>query len=401
MIFIYKSLKHSTHAQRNKPKSKTNATILTIIKHVTKESVLSMGSYYLSLFRKRRCKNYMLNQLLGIAEKLLQHGEHEQVHRLISASQYVVYRPTYSLQKSIEVFHTCLNTFYPSNELQPTPKMLADDVFMSQFDDSFEQMLRAFHAFTQSTVEKLIDVDEAGRALEHLLPVLTYYVEHYINEEVHAVALEQISEDLIGVYYDVEANRGDAKASFEIALMHLNGPLEHYDVEKALFWLHKSSEDGNNYANTIIGIMYLDGEHVERDEQKGIDYLKLAAGEGEDEAAEQLGLYYFERQDYRAAYYWLKKTNSPLAAEGWTKLAEMYLHGHFVKQDYKKAFDLLVRAVELHEPEAQYYLGFLYENGFGVLRDIDRAYTYYMAAADQQYQPAIDMLLLLNESVLV
>lgn len=360
-----------------------------------------MGSYYLSLVRKRRCKIYMLNQLLGIAEKLLQRGEHEQVHRLISASQYVVHKPTYSLQKSIEVFHTCLNTFYPSNEPQTIPHMLADAVFMEQFDETFQRMLQTFHAYTQSTVEKLIDTEEAGRAIEHLLPILTHYIEGYSEEEVYPISLEHISEELIGVYYDVEANRGDAKASFEIALMHLNGPLEQYDVEKALFWLHKSSEDGNTYANTIIGIMYLDGEHVARDEEKGIEYLKMAANDGEDEAAEQLGLYFFEKADYRAAYYWLKKTNSPLASEGWTKLAEMYLHGHFVQQDYKKAYDLLVRAVALHEPEAEYYLGFLYENGFGVLRDVEKAYAYYMAAADQDYQPAIDMLTLLNESVLI
>lgn len=343
----------------------------------------------------------MLNELLGIAEKLLQRGEKEQVYRLISASQYVIFKPTYSLQKSIEVFHTFLNSFYPSNELQSTPHMLNDAAFMAQFAPEFDELLRAFDTFTQNTVERPIELDEAGSAIERLLPIFNYYFEVLCDEDVYPIELEQISEELINVFYDVEANRGDAKASFEIALMHLNGPLEQYDVEKALFWLHKSSEGGNTYANTIIGIMYLDGEHVDRDEEKGIGYLKLAANDGEDEAAEQLGLYYFKKQDYRAAYYWLKKTNSPLASEGWTKLAEMYLHGHFVKQDYKKAYDLLVKAVGLGEPEAQYYLGFLYENGFGVLRDVDKAYHYYMTAADQEYEPAKHMLALLNESVLV
>ncbi|OCS83071.1 tetratricopeptide repeat protein [Caryophanon tenue] len=343
----------------------------------------------------------MLNQLLGIAEKLLQRGEREQVYQLISASQYVVYKPNYSLQKSIEVFHTFLNTMYPSNEMHSTPTMLQDVAFMGQFDEAFQTLLYKFDAHTKSTVERPIELVEAGRAVELLLPIYMYYFETMCEEEIEPTQLERISEALIDVYYDVEANRGDAKASFEIALNHLNGPLELYDVEKALDRLHKSANEGHFYANTIIGIMYLDGEHVEKDEEKAVAYLKLAAESGEDEACEQLGLFFYEKQDYRAAYYWLKKTKSPLASEGWTKLAEMYLHGHFVKQDYDKAFAFLTRAVALHEPEAQYYLGFLYENGFGVMRDIQTAYEYYMLAADQQYEPAINMLALLNESIFV
>lgn len=343
----------------------------------------------------------MLNQLLGIAEKLLQRGEQEQVNKLISASQHVVYQSNYSLQKSIEAFHIFLNSLYPSNEMYDTVTILRDTAFIEQFTEEFQQLLYSFHTYTQATVECPIELVEAGQAVELLIPIYLYYLETICNEDVQAVELESISEALVEVYYDVEANRGDAKASFEIALTYLNGPIEHYDVDKALEWLHKSSEEGHFYANTIIGIMYLDGEHVARDEQQGVEYLTLAGEAGEDEACEQLGLYYFDKQDYRAAYYWLKKTNSPLAGEGWTKLAEMYLHGHFVKQDYHKAYGFLLKAAALQEAEAQYYLGFLYENGFGVLRDIDKAYEYYMRAADQGYEEAINMLSLLNESILV
>ena len=57
------------------------------------------------------------------------------------------------------------------------------------------------------------------------------------------------------------------------------------DVEKAVCWLERSSNQGNQYAQYALGKLYLCGKDIPRDRERAAVYLQAAAEQGNIYAA--------------------------------------------------------------------------------------------------------------------
>lgn len=67
------------------------------------------------------------------------------------------------------------------------------------------------------------------------------------------------------------------------------------DAEKAVYWLRKSAEQKNQYAQYQLGKMLLFGKDAEQDIQNGIALLTASAEQGNPYAARLLQSYYSGR----------------------------------------------------------------------------------------------------------
>ena len=82
------------------------------------------------------------------------------------------------------------------------------------------------------------------------------------------------------------ASCGEALAQREIGLLHLHGAGSTYNADKAIFWLTRASENGDDVATYVLGRYLLD-----RSQLSGIKFLK-AASKSLDEANLALAWHY-------------------------------------------------------------------------------------------------------------
>jgi uncharacterized protein len=105
------------------------------------------------------------------------------------------------------------------------------------------------------------------------------------------------------------AEGGDARAQARMAEMYLSGMGVVRDLEQALFWSTKATDQGDARAEYLLASIYRDGLGVSKDPFKAIDLFRRAAVQDFGWAQYNLGLMYFEGEgisyDYREAYYWL------------------------------------------------------------------------------------------------
>lgn len=63
---------------------------------------------------------------------------------------------------------------------------------------------------------------------------------------------------------------------------------------------------------------------------------------------------------------------------------------------YKRAMTQLLPLAANGNADAEYAVGYMYYYGYGTPQDVDSGYFWIKRAADQQFQPAIDALKLMN-----
>jgi TPR repeat protein len=106
------------------------------------------------------------------------------------------------------------------------------------------------------------------------------------------------------------AEKGDAKAQYELGLFYATGLGVSQDDKKAAFWYLKSAEQGNDKAQNNLGYLYDKGKGVPQDDRKAAFWYQRSAEQGNDEAQFALGVVYEEGQaglpqDHQKAYQWL------------------------------------------------------------------------------------------------
>lgn len=118
-------------------------------------------------------------------------------------------------------------------------------------------------------------------------------------------ANEQEFREILG-----NAEKGDASAQYEAAMMFASGKGTSPDPKQAAAWLEKASEQGNVKATARLGILLLKGEGVPAAPKRGVDMLTQASGQ-EVLAQYYLGEAYAEglgvRRDYSQAITWYQK----------------------------------------------------------------------------------------------
>lgn len=149
-----------------------------------------------------------------------------------------------------------------------------------------------------------------------------------------------------------DADRGDAKAQKDLALLYLRGEGVSKSIEKALEWLHKAAEQGLPEAQNNLGVLY-----------NNIDDIK----------------------DLSKSEYWYLKAASQGFYGAQHNLAVFY---EFDKINYEKAAEYYQMAAIQGHPESQYNLGVLFLNGSGVPEDKKEAKKWFEMAAEQGNEEA-------------
>ena len=212
------------------------------------------------------------------------------------------------------------------------------------------------------------------------------------------MAWKELSPDQITAITSAAEN-GNGDAQWNIGILYLSGlnALVPKDVEKAVYWLTKSAEQGHERAQLNLYFVHRDGEGVPRDQIVAGQWLIKASDAGLKQADRELASIYmfggiFEADDGKANVYLQK-----LADEGdpWAQynFAINLLFGRGLEVDEKRASELFRKSAESGYTDAQFRLGLAYLNAQGVPVDYKEAAKWMMAAAaadnsDAQYSLA-------------
>ena len=147
------------------------------------------------------------------------------------------------------------------------------------------------------------------------------------------------------------AERGDARAQFQLGGMYSLGHGVRQDWAEAVKWVRKAAEQGNVQAEYLLGLSYRSGMGVPKDYSEAFTWFRKAGDQGEPDAEFELG--------------------------------RMYQNGEGVSQDFAEAVKWFWKSAEQGDAWGQFGLGGMYERGEGVAKDYAEAAKWYRKAAEQ------------------
>jgi hypothetical protein len=161
------------------------------------------------------------------------------------------------------------------------------------------------------------------------------------------------------------AERGDAKAQFDLGDTYAQGRGIPRDDVQAGRWLRKAAGQGNADAANDLGVLYETGRGVTRDPVQAAAWYRQAANNGLAIAQNNLGRFYAAgaglTQDFAAAKTWFDKAAAQGNPEAMNNLARIYGEGDGVHQDSVEGLAWSYRA------QARYQALGLKEPDYGVL----------------------------------
>lgn len=194
------------------------------------------------------------------------------------------------------------------------------------------------------------------------------------------------------------AEKGNAEAEYNIAVLYFDGLGVEEDYETSAEWLKKSAEKDYPEAQNMLAVMYYGGVGVPQDYEKAAKWAKKAAAYDMTDAQYVLASLYADGkgvpQDFnKAAELLLKveKKGGDLAKKTQGALFLMYLEGLGVPQSDDKAVEMLRKAGGITKAEAQFGIGELYNKGnkdLNIKQDIDKAVKWYRKAAENGHAQA-------------
>ena len=168
------------------------------------------------------------------------------------------------------------------------------------------------------------------------------------------------------------------------------------DLEKAISWLEKSFDHGNEEAALLLGNLYegtVDTDmEIRESPEKARRWYEKAAGQGSGEAMAELAFYYEKgltvERDMKKAVNLLKDAAINGYEEGLFSLALLYLENG--KED--EALPYMEAAAAKGEERALYMTGMMYLYGKGTEPDREKGIDYLKGAADQGSEEAVEEL---------
>ena len=177
-----------------------------------------------------------------------------------------------------------------------------------------------------------------------------------------------------------------------LAYMYENGLGVAADEMQAVYWLRKSADLGDAYAQCALGEKYEYGKGIAKDLAQAQLLYTQAAEQGDSRAAYMLGMMYENGRgvsvDYFRASEWYRKAADKGYAWAQLEFGLLYAEGRGVERDYKQAVDWFRKAAEQGNAVAQNNLGYAYEAGLGVEVDATEARQWYIRAANQGHEGA-------------
>jgi len=89
-----------------------------------------------------------------------------------------------------------------------------------------------------------------------------------------------------------QAEAGKLSAMYEVGRMYELGRGTQTDIQKAMLWYERASQQGQNNARAELGAIYFEGNGIKRDLGKAFKLFELAARNGSATAQYYLGLMY-------------------------------------------------------------------------------------------------------------
>lgn len=168
------------------------------------------------------------------------------------------------------------------------------------------------------------------------------------------------------------------------------------DLEKAISWLEKSFDHGNEEAALLLGKLYegtVDTDmEIRESPEKARRWYEKAAEQGSGEAMAELAFYYEKgitvERDMKKAVNLLKDAAINGYEEGLFSLALLYLENG--KED--EALPYMEAAAAKGEERALYMTGMMYLYGKGTEPDREKGIDYLKGAADQESEEAVEEL---------
>lgn len=168
--------------------------------------------------------------------------------------------------------------------------------------------------------------------------------------------------------------------------------LKDYDLAKN--YLLKSAKYCFSPAHYSLGYLYYIEGNIDEAKKWFISSINL----GDNLAAHQLALILKEEKN---THEMLKNLNIAISNDflpSITELGVQYYDGNLIERDVNEAFKYFYKAAEMNDPLAQNNLGWMYEHGEGTLKDLIKAEKWYLIAAENGFELAIENLNRLNNS---
>lgn len=183
------------------------------------------------------------------------------------------------------------------------------------------------------------------------------------------------------------AEKGDAKAQYDLAQRLMMGAGVEQDCEQAVKWLRMSARKGYAAAQNELGVWYVKGYCVQPDETEGLRWVQKAAEQGHADGLYHLGVFYLngtgvDTSDSEAAKWFLKAAKAGDETAQYS-IGRMYVEGQGVKQSYAEAAKWYRKAADQGHVDAMGQLGAFYGLGIGVDEDLSEAKNWTQKAAEK------------------
>ena len=211
-------------------------------------------------------------------------------------------------------------------------------------------------------------------------------------------------------WYTKAAEHGDTDAQYDLGEIYHNGTGTEKDDNEAIKWYRQAADNGRSSAMCKVGVILLTGEETEKDEKEAIKYFQKAADQEDPEGEYYLGLVHFtgigtqfetvpdtdtteahaEQDqvtkngiDYEKAVEWFTKAAAHDLPEAQNMLGNCMKAGIGTDQNFEEAFSWYKKAAAQGLPEAQFNLAETYAAGRGVDQSDELAAEWYTKAAEQ------------------
>ncbi len=183
------------------------------------------------------------------------------------------------------------------------------------------------------------------------------------------------------------ADQGYAPAEGQLGYYYGTGLGVNQDPAEALQWYQKAAAQGNAVAEFGMGNLYATGRGVPQDTDQAIQWWQKAAAQNLAEAETALGQCYFRQAITNHvrntdAFRWLHQAAEAGDVNAMNNLAVLYEYGRGTPKDFKAAAVWYRRAANTGNFSAMANLGVLYLDGRGVGTDLIQAYVLFRLSAE-------------------
>lgn len=106
-------------------------------------------------------------------------------------------------------------------------------------------------------------------------------------------------------WFEKASENGNQYAQYQLGKIYLTGINGNQNMKKALEWLKKSAEQNNQYAQYMLGKIYMNGMGVEKNLQESVKWFEKSAEQENGYAQYYLGKIYLQAGDMEKAGEWI------------------------------------------------------------------------------------------------